>query len=315
MDELQIFKSRATIRQFLNFDGALKSEETTKLYSYYLQRFNEHCYDNGLQWQEDPTIVTRQFIVSYLDDLKSSGKSNSSVNGVLKAVKRFYKLLIDKDLINFNPCDGIQYYKEKKATSKNKWLNEKQLQEIYKKLKSKKSVTGLRNYAIFHFLLHTGLRASELCNLKFSDIIYNSEGLPVEIQILHGKGDKFREVEINESILQPILEYRENAGLPVELDDYLFYSTANTKLNPHISESRPLNRQALYSIIKRIGKMIDVKLHPHCLRHSFATLCYQRGADLKSLKERLGHSSITTTESIYVVSENKCLEYLNFSFV
>jgi len=301
------------IKKYLNFDGQLKGRDTAKVYGYLLKKFDAYLCDNSLKkWRENPGLVTRQIIIAYLETLEATGQSNSSLNSNMKAIKRFYKLLQEKQVVKVNPCDGMKYYSEKPCSAKGKWLNDKQLVQLYEVMKARRNtIIGMRDFAIIHLLFKTGLRASELCDMKFSDITYQDEKL-VELIVRRGKGGKYRTVECDDNVLKPLFEYREAAGLPVPDDkkDYFFYSTV-TNLN---KISKPVDRHTLFSIVRRAGKKIKVNLHPHSFRHTFCTHALMRGANMNAVSKAAGHSSISITASIYDNSPVECLKYLDYDF-
>ncbi len=167
-------------------------------------------------------------------------------------------------------------------TNKYKWLDENQLKEIFQHLKNNDSEKGLRDYAIFYFLVMTGLRCSELCSLKFKDIIYK-DNKPIEI-VFTGWGNKERVVEVDESIIDAVDVYREKAGLGTDRDDYIFYTTP---CNRHKNRS-PLTRGTLYKIIKSIGDKFNLKLSPNKLRHTNIAHLVKNGAPIHKVYKGIG---------------------------
>lgn len=159
---------------------------------------------------------------------------------------------------------------------------------------TKKTAIGLRDRAMIEMAYGCGLRASELCGLKISDIDKTGGVL-----YIRGKGDKERLVPFvgaPRSIAQkymdearPILLGKEGDASISKNNDYLFVSV----------NGRAMNRGELWNIVQKRGKRAGIarsRLHPHVLRHSFATHLQRRGMDLRTLQELLGHSSIATTE-------------------
>ena len=135
----------------------------------------------------------------------------------------------------------------------------------------------------------TGLRANELANLKYSDIVYQ-DGKPTEFVIRHGKGDKERSVEINDAVINPILAYRETQkanGYIVGDEDYIFH----TVLNNYYKIRKPVTRLTIYYIIQRIGEKVNMRIYPHMMRHSFITHLVKNGCPIHKVKEAAGRAS------------------------
>ncbi|BAT70900.1 integrase/recombinase XerD [Thermosulfidibacter takaii ABI70S6] len=144
------------------------------------------------------------------------------------------------------------------------------------------SELGIRDKAILELMYASGLRASEICNLKTEDVDFN-RGL---IFVRQGKGKKDRVVPVNEVALIWISEYLKRRK---HHSPYLFLNR----------RGKPLTRQRLWQIVKEYALKTGIepkKVHPHVLRHSFATHILMGGADLRSVQELLGHASIKTTQ-------------------
>ena len=165
-----------------------------------------------------------------------------------------------------------------------------------------KTVLGIRDRLIIEILYATGIRVGELVNIKIKDINKSERTI-----LIHGKGSKERIIPIGDYAIyylkKYILEYR-----PLLLKtntDYVF-------LNNH---GKKLSRQSFYKLVKdlAIKKNIKTEFSPHTLRHSFATHLLDRGADIVSIKEMLGHSSLSTTQIYTHISNQKLKdEYTKF---
>jgi len=160
-----------------------------------------------------------------------------------------------------------------------------------------------RNKAMLELMYSSGLRVSELVNVKIHDI--DSESCIIRVM---GKGSKERIVPLGDYAIKYIdiylKEYR-NKLIKKEYNDYLF-------LNNH---GKKMTRQGFFKIIKNLAKQqkIKVEFSPHTLRHSFATHLLDGGADLRSIQEMLGHSDISTTQIYTHVSKELLKEnYNNF---
>lgn len=296
------------IHRALNFDNKLQSVNSTAVYKSVLNKFYKFLQARGIPFE----AVSKQIIIDFMNHQKAQGLKNVSINTSIKALKRLYKMFIEKGMIENNPAEDIAYFKEARCTSKGKWLDSEALAIVKAHLLKKKTERTIRDYAIFNFMVKTGVRANELCNIKFSDILYHNDQ-PIEVIIRHGKGDKERNIELNESILKPLQEYIELlkiAGYNNSDNDYLFLTLpSNANKN-----RRSINKRALFVIIQRIGKETGLNIHPHTLRHTFATHSFKNGASLIAVSHRLGHSSTNTTAQIYINDEDECLKFINDIF-
>jgi integrase/recombinase XerD len=161
-------------------------------------------------------------------------------------------------------------------------------------LEESRSSERIRNWAVITFLFHTGLRISELCNMKLSDITYR-EGLPKTLSVI-GKGNKERKISLNDEAAR-VLTYwlREvhrpllNSLGPNKNGEYVWLIPAG-KARGNVTQP-----QTIRVMLRKFGNITNLKVHPHKLRHSFATEAVKHGAKLHALKEAMGHESLSTT--------------------
>ena len=242
--------------------------------------------------KKDLLNVNYKDINSYLKYLTNNKLSEKTISHYITCLKEFYRFLELNDLIDENPLEYISLPKMPKN------LPQVLTKEEVNLLLSFKPNNDLefRNKAMIELLYDSGIRVSELVNIKMYDLdLVNST-----IKIM-GKGSKERIVPIGEyacGILNIYLNNYRNAILDKRNSDYLFPS----KKSPHIT------RNGFFMILKDISKEVGIKKNfsPHTLRHSFATHMLDNGADLRSIQELLGHSSISTTQ-IYTHVSNKHL--------
>ena len=159
-------------------------------------------------------------------------------------------------------------------------------------------VLTIRNRAIIELMYASGLRVSETADLKLADIDFDSGMLRVV-----GKGSKERLVPVAAAVLTLLRKYISASRSEL---------TANIPLSPYLFVSRTgrrLNRERIWAIIKEATLIagINKEIHPHTLRHSFATHLLENGADLRAIQEMLGHSDISTTELYTHVDKNRLL--------
>lgn len=220
-------------------------------------------------------------------------ESAKSISHNISCLRSFYKFLLINHYVKENPLEEIPIPKQPKKLPKVLSIEEiDQLLEI-----SIKDAFSARNKAILELLYASGLRVSEIVNLKIGDIDFE-----MSIVRTMGKGNKERIVPIGDYALSALYNYihhYRNELLIKGWNDYLF-------INNH---GNSLTRQAIFKMIQSLAKEkgIETSFSPHTLRHSFATHLLQNGANLRDIQEMLGHSSLSTTQ-IYTHISNEKLE-------
>jgi integrase/recombinase XerD len=228
--------------------------------------------------------VNDNHIDTFLKILKKDHKTSSAAR-MLSSLRQFYSYLTDTNKfgIESNPLELFESPKLER-----KLPDVLSIEEIDKILNQPdvNQTLGLRDKTILEVLYACGLRVSELINLKISDIIFNDEIVRVT-----GKGLKQRIVPIASSALEWIETYLTNSRAFLSRPhshDVLFLNF----------RGKMLSRMAIWDIIKKYAEMAKIKkhIHPHIIRHSFATHLLEGGADLRSIQEMLGHSNLSTTQ-------------------
>ena len=237
--------------------------------------------------------IDKDIIKKYLKYLNENKIKERSIARNISALKSFYKFLIINKVVKQNPIESISSPKLGK-----KLPNTLSEEEINQLLNIKLiDIYSYRNKAMLELMYATGLRVSELVNLKVYDI--NLEEAIVKTM---GKGSKERIIPIGDYALEAlkiyINDYRSSL-FKRKINDYLF-------LNNH---GKPMTRQGFFKIIKKLAieQCIKKDFSPHTLRHSFATHLLSHGADLRIIQELLGHSDVSTTQ-IYTHMSNEQLE-------
>ena len=220
--------------------------------------------------------------------------SDASINHFISSVRSFYKFLVINKFVKENIMDFIAPPKRNKHLPK-----VLSIEEINKLLNIPlNNAFDYRNKAILELMYATGLRVSELSELKVNDVNLN-----MAIVRTLGKGSKERVIPLGDYALYYLKiylnDYRSQL-LKRHLSDYLF-------LNNH---GKKLSRQGLFKIIQSLAhqQQINKEISPHTLRHSFATHLLNGGADLRSIQELLGHSDISTTQIYTHISNQKLNE-------
>lgn len=235
--------------------------------------------------------ITKDDILNYIKYLKDNNINDISIAHNISVIRNFYKFLIIEKQIDNSPVQFIDLPKLRK-----KLPNILSIEEVDMLLDiDLKDNFSYRNKAMLELLYATGLRVSELINLKLQDI-------DLEECILRtiGKGNKERIIPIGDIALKYLKEYilnYRNLLLKNQTIDYIFINNHGNKIT----------RQGFFKIIKKQAefKEINKNISPHTLRHSFATHLLENGADLRSIGEMLGHSSVSTTEIYTHISNEK----------
>lgn len=237
--------------------------------------------------------VDKDIIREYLKVLGNSNYKSSSVNRILSSLKNYYDYLEYKHLIEYNPLKDLNRPKKEKRLPN--FINNNDYEKIIKKSLERTDFIGRRNTLLLELLYSSGIRISEALNIKIKDINMGDKS----IRIL-GKGSKMRIVYFGEYAKEYLEEYLKVRNSSLE---YLFLNKNNTLLT----------RRGAEYIISNLVKtsLLKKKVTPHTFRHSYATEMLNNGADIRSVQELLGHSSLSTT-GIYTHVTNEVVrrEYL-----
>ena len=267
------------------------SDETIHSYSIDIEEFLDYINSECINICEVGYDVVKAWLI-HLDEKKNK---STTVSRKISSLRRFYKYLINNKVIDSNPFSLVSLPKKERHLPRFFYYNE--LEEMFQVPKLNTAL-GQRDRLLLEMLYATGVRVSELVNIKVSDI--NGE----EIKVL-GKGNKERIVEFGD-YEESILELYLNEGyksLNVKKSEYLFLNSRGGKLT---------TRGVRYILDNIINKTtIDKKISPHMLRHTFATHLLNEGCDLLTVQELLGHESLTAT-SIYTHITNDRLKEVYF---
>lgn len=227
-------------------------------------------------------------------DLK---KATSSISRIISSLRKFYQWLARQNIQKLNPMLEIDLPKKERRLPVA--LNQREINDLLAQPNIEQKL-GLRDRAILETLYATGMRVSELINLKLQDL-HEDLGL---VRVL-GKGSKERLIPISSVALDWIKQYQEKVRDPLILKA--------GKSNEHVflnSRGKQLTRQAIWQMIKKycLSAGITKDVTPHTLRHTFATHLLENGADLRVVQEILGHSDISTTQIYTNLSQKHILQ-------
>lgn len=274
---------------FLRVERGL-SENTIKSYQ---QDLSEaiHFFQKTTK---DISKVDQFLILNYLENLQQEKKSRNTVIRTVSSLRNFFRYLAQFGVVPDDPMLKVDSPEQSKTLPDVLSVSE------VNKLLSMPNVSkplGVRDRAMLETLYATGLRVSELVNLRLVDL-----HLPMKLIQTVGKGDRERIIPIGDVAIDWITQYLKTTRID------LLRKRTNTDfvfLNAH---GRRLTRQAIWQMIKKYVKLAGIKRHvtPHTLRHSFATHLLENGADLRIVQELLGHADISTTQ-IYTHISHKHL--------
>jgi len=277
-----------------------KSPLTVRNYNFYLKRF--------LNWARisSPEEITRELVRKYhltlarLNNTRGGNLSVATQNYHLIALRMFLKYLLSRDVKTLEPTK-IELAKQPERQIS--YLEGEDLENFLEaplEDKTTKEIIRLRDKAILEMFFSTGLRVSELCQLKKEDLNLEKDEFSVK-----GKGGKWRVVFLSNQAKYWLKKYLEAKK---DLNPYLFVRKDSALSEKE--EDRPLTPRSVERLVKKYVKIAGItkKIVPHSLRHSFGTDLLQSGADLRAIQELLGHKNISTTQIYTHVSDKHLKE-------
>ena len=224
-------------------------------------------------------------IDAFLARQKDLNKASSSISRLISSLRKFYQWLARQNIQKLNPM--IEIDAPKKEQRLPIALTEKEMNDLLLQPDTNKKLE-IRNRAMLETMYATGMRVSEVINLKLEDV--HEE---LNLVKVFGKGSKERLIPISEVALDWIKKYQEEVRMPL-----LMKKGRNTEIVFLNNRGSALTRQAVWQMIKRYCQQAGITkdVTPHTLRHTFATHLLENGADLRVVQEILGHSDISTTQ-------------------
>ncbi len=268
------------------------SKNTIESYASDLNQLSKWLSSNDKTIEECNEIDINMFLAEKIE----KGNLATSITRSLSSIKTFFNWLTYKNIIKINPSELIESPKIGRRLPVN--LSEEDVEKILQ-APNLSSSYGIRDKAMLELLYATGLRISELVNLKFNDIDFKRGIIKVT-----GKGGKERIVPVGETALSWITSYIDNTREDLIVDNeniYLFLS----------NRGKQLSRKLCWSIISNYSKesLNNKTISPHSLRHAFATHLLNHGADLRTVQMLLGHSSLSTTQIYTHVARERLIKF------
>lgn len=264
------------------------SDNTVNAYMKDLEHFEDFVMSRGIARITD---VSNSDIVAYLMELKKQGRSKSTVNRRLTSIRTFYKFLLREGRVKDNPAEDI-----KSPRIEKKDIEFLSIDEVNKLMTlPDESIKGIRDRAILELMYATGIRASELIDMKLDDL-----NMRMGFVKCTGEHSKARIIPIGRPARHALEDYVYDAR-PVLLKK----STSEKLFVNYAGES--MTRQGLWKILKEYGEEagLKIRLTPQALRNSFAVHMLQNGADIKSIQELMGHEDIAATQAYLAVTKNR----------
>ena len=277
------------IKLFINYLKLEKSlsDNTVNSYQYDLKFFTEYLENkSGIKSVKEIKEKILIDFISYAGNKLNKLQKNyseKSIYRIISVLKSFFKYLVIEDVINDNPAENLDTPKVSRMLPDVLFIDEvnKILDSVDLNIKF-----GLRDRAIMETMYASGLRVSEVINLEISNVFSDDGFLRI-----FGKGSKERIVPIGKTALGYISKYFNEERNLVKNNDSHNFVFLNFR-------GKKMSRMAVWNIVKKYSLLAGIKkeIHPHTLRHTFATHLLEGGADIRIIQEMLGHSDISTTQ-------------------
>jgi len=237
-----------------------------------------------------PYTIIRSWIISLVE----SGITNRTINRKISSLKSYYNYLLKTKQINQSPLRKHQSLKVAKKV--NVPFSQKEMFEVLQGFEDAKDFESVRDKLLIELLYSTGMRRSELIDLKNTSI-----DLSQSIVKVNGKRNKERQIPLLNSVIKSIENYKVQKEKIETKEDHFFVTAKGEKIYPTL----------VYRLINEYFSKVSLKVKksPHVIRHSFATHLLNEGADLNAVKELLGHSSLASTQ-VYTHSSLKDLKIM-----
>lgn len=283
-------------QDYLTFERGL-SDRTVQAYMSDLRRWVAQMAEQGI---DDPAAVDIAALRSWVYALKDSGLAPTSIRRAQSAVRTYFAFLVADGFLEHDPSDRL----DSPRTSRT--LPEVlDLADVERLLDAPDPSKPLywRDRAALEFLYATGVRVSELCNLRLSAIDLD-EGFAT----VFGKGSKERFVPIGGPALRALSRYIRDVRPSLDRGQGAGMVFLNAR-------GRPIRRESIWALVRDSARRAGItqKVSPHTLRHSFATHLVEGGADLAAVQELLGHADISTTQ-IYTHLDRRALRSLHRTY-
>ncbi len=281
---------------YLDIEGGF-SPNTIESYMHNTNRYISFLSSKGIT---SPEEVTKEYVVDFIEQLRSIGLSQNSISRNFHAIKSYHQFLYREGTTEIDPTETVL------VTAPHRKLPDVlSVDEAIKLVESPDTTTplGIRDRAMLEFAYATGVRVSELVTLTIQNIFFEED-----IVRITGKGSKERIVPLGHTAKEKVQDYLDNVrpSLSKGLSrNVLFLNVRGT----------PLTRMGFWKILRKYVIIAGITKHtsPHTFRHSFATHLLEGGADIRVVQELLGHANISTTE-IYTHIDREFIKEVHRTF-
>ena len=282
LELLDLFLNYLSVERGLSRNTIVSYRQDLESYAEFLKS----CHISSLSG------TTRQQVTKFMLRQKEAGLSVNSIARSLAAIKSFYRFLNRERILKDDPSSLVDSPKLWKKIPETLSLNEVDALLNQPSIRNRQ---GMRDRAILETLYATGMRVSEAVNLRLDNV-----NLDIGFLRCLGKGNKERVIPLGKKAIMSLKRYLGSSRphfLKKKNSDYLFLNRSGNKLT----------RQSFWKLIKKYARGARIKkpIKPHILRHSFATHLLERGADLRSVQEMLGHANISTTQAYTHINKER----------
>jgi integrase/recombinase XerD len=276
---------------YVSFKNNLK-QNTIIAYKSDLKIFLSWISNNNNKFSDVDRVVINNYLASRLD----SGVSVSTIQRIITCIKSFYLFLYENNFIQSNPAQLIDNPKKRRKLPI--IISENEIEALLSCPNTDTS-SGMRDKCILELLYSSGLRISELLNIKVNQITQDKSFLKIK-----GKGGKERLVPIGSSAMSSLLTYIDTYRCNIKNID-------NVEMLFIKETGAVISRQECWKMIKKyaLASNINKKISPHNLRHAFATHLLNNGADLRTVQMLLGHASLSTTQIYTHIAKDRLVKF------
>lgn len=275
------------------------SDKTIQAYQEDVLNFLKFLHQSG---DDNFLAVTHQDVRIYMSSLYDQSYSRNSLSRKISSLRAFYQFLVQESFIQENPFSYVQM--RKKQLRLPHFFYEKEMEALFEAVKGE-TLLDNRNEALLEVLYGTGIRVSECAGLTLQDIDFKAS-----VMLIHGKGNKERYVPFGSFAADALQNYCAQSRKKLmdtykKQHEYVF-------VNHH---GEPITATGIEYILNKIieKSSLSANIHPHMLRHTFATHLLNNGADMRTVQELLGHVSLSSTQIYaHVTKESLQKNYRTF---
>lgn len=258
------------------------TEKTRTAYQNDLTQFFTFLKKNNIT---DYEVVDSLDVRVYLAELYKLYNNKNTISRKIASLRSFYQYLLTQEVIAENPFAYVKM--KKKATKLPRFFYEKELEALFNTVQGTRAL-DVRNRALLELLYATGMRVSECVTLTTDAVDFAAQ-----VVLLHGKGGKDRYVPFGTHAYQALMTYFETARQALMAKTHQTHSLVFVN-----QRGEPITAMGITYILKQLMKKtaLNTAIHPHMLRHTFATHLLNNGADMRTVQELLGHVNLSTTQ-------------------